>query len=97
MLKWCRGYSSPAARLRGEMFIRSLGEVDWGNWSAEATCTSLKNWGALGAGARGWRRGAKAQATDGPSNNALHPTAGRGALLLRARRCSAPAAGERGR
>ena len=32
-----------------------------------------------------------------PYNHALHPAAGRGALLLKARRCSAPAAGERGR
>ena len=31
------------------------------------------------------------------ANHALHPAAGRGALLLRARRGSAPAAGERGR
>jgi hypothetical protein len=51
----------------------------------------------LGAGAGGWRRGASAQPCCWPSNHALHPTAGRGALLLRARRCSAPAAGERER
>ena len=42
--------------------------------------------GENGAGRGGW-----------PYNNALHPATGRGALLLRAKRCSAPAAGERAR
>jgi len=39
-----------------------------------------------GAGCESW-----------PSNHALHPAAGRGAFSLRAKRCSAPAAGERAR
>ena len=42
--------------------------------------------GENGAGCDGW-----------PYNTALHPATGRGALSLRAKRCSAPAAGERER
>ena len=42
--------------------------------------------GENGAGCESW-----------PSNNALHPAAGHGAFSLKARRSSAPAAGERER
>ncbi len=62
-------------------------EASFGAGAAGAVRAVLEEAGGEnGAGSEGW-----------PSNNALHPAAGRGALLLKARRSSAPAAGERAR
>ena len=91
------GRRAPAAQVLTVGSVRLLGET---------VCGVAQRGGFLGLGAavgcvrrgcRGWRRGGSAQAKGWPYNYALHPAAGRGALLLRARRCSAPAAGERAR